>query len=337
MNSVPRTISPGPPSATAGGQSKGGAPAAVQRGLQADAPARRCRAPHPGGRRGHASRLRAHARPLRRRPSRQTSAAPSAAAASRRAAGAGVRARRCRRRSRPHSASACASADCSTVRPGLARPGAGRQRGGHGLDRRHLVLPQRQPEAAFGLGAHVPPQAEARRPARGQRRQRRRRAADEFEFDLVDRHAAAVGDDAAMVVGDLDHAHHRGARGGAGGGYRCGRAYAVRRCHPGRPAPQQHVRPPAVPAWRRGSQRRFAALRRQAHLVLQPPHQAVAAALQRLHPDPALLAQAQRQASGRQALVGGIGVERPAVAPCAPRPWPRHAAAPRCAPAESGT
>ena len=44
--------------------------------------------------------------------------------------------------------------------------------------------------------------------------------------------------------------------------------------------------------------------------MLQAAGQAVAAALQRLHPHAALFAQAQRQAGGGQVLPGRVGVDR---------------------------
>ena len=57
-----------------------------------------------------------------------------------------------------------------------------------------------------------------------------------------------------------------------------------------------------------GVEHRHAALRRQRHLVLEPLHQAVAAALEGLHPDPTFLAQPQRQAGRRQLPIGRVGI-----------------------------
>ena len=66
------------------------------------------------------------------------------------------------------------------------------------------------------------------------------------------------------------------------------------------------------PGWRAfvaaAVQRRHARLGKQAHLVLHTPHQAVAAAFQRLHPSATFLAQAQGQPGRGQTVVGRVGV-----------------------------
>ena len=167
------------------------------------------------------------------------------------------------------------------------------------------MQPQRQPVAALGLGAHVQPQAVALHPAFCQPQQRLRRPGDELEFDLAHRLPQPGGRDVAAVESQL-HGRAAGAH-APQQALDVGAVALLQRRAVGQQRGQ--LRPHRGAGVPRGVGLRAAALRRQRHFVLQPLHQAVAAALERLHPARAFLAQAQRQAGRGQALVGGVQVD----------------------------
>ena len=172
---------------------------------------------------------------------------------------------------------------------------------------RHQCRIMREPKAAFRLGAHVPPQLMAPGPARGQLRQRNQRAADQFEFHLMHGQAPLTRNQMATVQRQLDHRALmvqpavQSLDVGAVDRLQCS-------THAQRALQGFSQGRAVVPA---GVQRGFAAHAAQHHLVLEAAGQAVAAAFQRLHPDPALLAHPQHQAGRSQMRSCGVGIQRP--------------------------
>ena len=210
--------------------------------------------------------------------------------------------------------------------PHRQRFGRLRQHHRRRLHGRHLVQAQGQPKAAFRLGAHVPPQAVPPHPAGRQFRQRAGRAADEFKLDFVHRQLVFASKDVAHVVGNLDHR--------AGMPHAAVQALNVGAVQRGQNATVGQGRVQQVAGRRAGMaaglQRGGAALRRQCHFMFHALHQAVATALQRLHPRTALFAQPQRQAGSGQAAVGRVRVHR--LQACGAYPRGGHVAAQTGAP-----
>ena len=190
----------------------------------------------------------------------------------------------------------------------------GGERDRRGLDRRCLVLPARQPLAAFGLGAQVDPQTVARRPAACDVHHRFRPAAHQLDLEFGHRHAPVARQDRARVVGQLDDAARR-AQGAVvaqdvgaidrlerhvglavarrkGGGEPCARFGA------GMPGRVHRGRGPRVPA--RPGQR---------DVVFETLEQPVAGGLDRLHAHAPFLPHAQRDARRGEPAVGRVVVD----------------------------
>ncbi len=189
--------------------------------------------------------------------------------------------------------------------------------------------------AALGLAAHVQPQAMPLHPARRDQQQRLGRAAQQFQFELRDRHRArpvgASRDDPAFVERQLDgrgHAcmpdlHHAPGAADVGGEALDQLAFVGPEGSPQRGAGRRAVVARQVDRDRSGCSGDV-----EHHLVLEALHQPVALALECLHPTAAALStQTQRQPGRRQAAVRRVEVarlqahraRRPRASDCAPQ------------------
>ncbi len=178
-----------------------------------------------------------------------------------------------------------------------------------GLDRRHRVQGTCQPVAAFGLAAHVQPQVVPRHPPCRQCRQRGRRTAQQFEFQLQHRLDPTRALHLALVERDFDQRPVAGADLAPGAADVGGEDFGQ---FAGGASPQHLAQGGA----RRGAvmprqvERRRSSSRRHGHFLLAALHDPVATRLDGLCPLPAVPTQPQRQAGRRQPAVGRVEVAR---------------------------